>query len=155
MSLPTSWVDRIFEKLALVYGQAFLARWRDIDLNAVKSDWAHELSGYQHRPEAIAWALSNLPPEHAPTVLLFKALCGNAPAPQVAMAPEPKADPERLRAELAKLAPVLAKPVQQSVDGRDWARRIMVRHEAGEPLKRYTLESARMALGLIPGPVMS
>ena len=40
MSLPLPWVDRIFEKLVLVYGQPFLARWRDIKLDAVKVELA-------------------------------------------------------------------------------------------------------------------
>ena len=36
MSLPLIWVDHIFEKLTVTYGQQFLGRWRDVDLNAVK-----------------------------------------------------------------------------------------------------------------------
>ena len=69
MSLPSPWVDRIFDKLTLTYGQAFLRRWQDIDMGAVKSDWAHELAGFAQHPRAIAWALDNLYPEKPPTVL--------------------------------------------------------------------------------------
>ena len=81
MSLPLPWVDRIFEKLTLVYGQAFLARWRDLDLDAVKADWAHELDGFERHPKAIAHALQALPPEKPPTVLQFRELARRAPLP--------------------------------------------------------------------------
>lgn len=144
MSLPTPWVDRIFDKLTLVYGQQFLRRWADIDLNAVKSDWAHELSGFQQHPRAISWALQNLPPDKAPTVLEFKFLARRAPPEELPRLEQPKADPERVAAELAKLAPVLAAPPVRA--NTDWAKRIVARAEAGERLSPLTLRMAREAL---------
>ena len=131
MSLPLPWVDRVFEKLTLVYGQAFLARWRDIDLNAVKSDWCHEMAGMEKSPSRIAFALANLP-ERPPSVIEFRALCRSAPVPDVPKLPEPKADPERVAQELAKLRNTsLAQPMQ-SVGCKDWARRILRRVEQGD-----------------------
>ena len=62
MSLPAAWTDKIFKKMTLAYGRDFLARWEGIDLNDVKSDWSHELAGFADHPEAIAYALANLPP---------------------------------------------------------------------------------------------
>jgi hypothetical protein len=144
MSLPTPWVDRIFDKLTLVYGQAFLRRWSDIDINAVKSDWAHELAGFAQHPRAIAYALDNLPADKPPTVLEFRAMARRAPPADVPKLDAPKANPERVATELAKLAPVLKK--RQSVDGKDWARRIIARHEAGEKLTAVAVKFAREAL---------
>lgn len=144
MSLPTPWVDRIFDKLTLTYGQSFLRRWTDIDLNAVKSDWAHELSGFEAHPKAIAWALQNLPPDSPPTVLQFKFLARRAPPDELPRLEAPKADPERVAAELAKLAPVLKAPAARP--STDWARRIVDRAEAGEILSPTTLRMAREAL---------
>lgn len=144
MSLPVSWVDRIFDKLTLTYGQSFLRRWSDIDLNAVKSDWAHELSGFEAHPKAIAWALQNLPPDSPPTVLQFKFLARRAPPDELPRLDAPKADPERVAAELAKLAPLKETPkIRPSTD---WARRIVERAEAGEILAPLTLKLARDAL---------
>ena len=51
MTMPLAWIDRIFDKLTLTYGQQFLGRWRDVDMNSVKSDWLHELSGFEKSPE--------------------------------------------------------------------------------------------------------
>lgn len=144
MSLPLPWVDRIFDKLTLVYGQSFLRRWSDIDLNAVKADWAHELAGFEGHPKAIAWALQNLPPEKPPTVLEFRALARRAPAEELPRLDAPKADPERVAAELAKLAPIVEKP--NANDGRAWARAIVARHESGDRISPTTLRFAREAL---------
>lgn len=145
MSLPTPWVDRIFDKLTLVYGQSFLRRWSDIDLNAVKSDWAHELSGFEHHPKAIAWALQNLPMDKPPTVLDFKFLARRAPPEDLPRLEAPKADPARVAEELAKLAPVLKAPAARP--STDWASRIVERAEAGGKVAPATLRMAREALG--------
>jgi hypothetical protein len=144
MSLPTPWVDRIFDKLTLVYGQAFLRRWADIDLNAVKTDWAHELGGFAQQPRAIAFALENLPTERPPTVLEFKAMARRAPAPDVPRIEAPKADPERVAKELEKLAPLRQAPVK--ADRLDWAKRIVARAEGGERMAMGTLNIAKAAL---------
>ena len=144
MSLPTSWVDKIFDKLTLIYGQSFLRRWSDIDLNAVKSDWAHELAGFAQHPRAIAWALQNLPPERPPTVLEFRALARKTPAEEVSQIEAPRADPSRVAAELAKLAPVLRQA--PAVDGKEWARRILARDKSGEVIRPICLRFAREAL---------
>jgi hypothetical protein len=142
MSLPTPWVDRIFDKLTLIYGQSFLRRWADIDLNAVKSDWAHELAGFAQHPRAIAFALENLPPERPPTVLEFRAMARRAPAEDLPRLPEPKADPARVAAELAKMAPLKVDHSRIRLGRTDWAHRILARHAAGGRVTRTVLAMA-------------
>jgi hypothetical protein len=144
VSLPANWIDAIWDKLSLTYGQAFIRRWADMDLNAVKSDWAHELSGFKAHPKAIAWALQNLPADKPPTVLDFKFLARRAPPDELPRLEAPKADPERVAAELAKLAPVLKERPQRS--NLDWAKRIVARAEGGSKLSPLTLRMAREAL---------
>lgn len=78
MSLPLHWVEKLFQKLSLVYGRDFLGRWEGIPLEDVKADWAHELAGYENSPDSLAYALQHLPPR-APTVLEFRAICQHAP----------------------------------------------------------------------------
>lgn len=112
MSLPIPWIDRIFEKLTLTYGRDFVGRWEQAGVAAadVKADWAHELAGFESWPEAIAHALSHLPPDRPPTVLQFRDLCRRAPPKQHPQLPAPRADPERVKAELAKARAALAMP---------------------------------------------
>ena len=78
MSLPLPWVEKIFQKLSLVYGRDFLGRWEGIPIEDVKADWAHELAGYEHSPDSLAYALQHLP-VRAPTVLEFRNICQAAP----------------------------------------------------------------------------
>lgn len=143
MSLPTAWTDKIFAKLSLVYGRDFVGRWEGIALADVKTDWGHELAGFVGHPEAIAFALANLPPK-PPTVVEFRALARRAPLPDVPRLEAPKADPERIARELARLAPLKqGGPVHGA---RDWAHRIVARAEAGDPVHSITLRFAREAL---------
>lgn len=144
MSLPLQWVERIFDKLTLHYGQEFLGRWRDIDLNAVKSEWAHELAVFERAPNAIAFALSNLP-ERAPNVANFKALCRQAPATEDVALPAPKADPVRMRAELEKLS--ILKTTTVKAGNRDWAHAILKRLEDGAKISPTVVQMAKQALG--------
>lgn len=145
MSLPIAWIDKIFHKLTVAYGNDFLNRWKGIPLNDVKSDWADCLSGYQQSPQAIAFALENLPDSKPPTAQEFRALCRRTPVSSAPQLPEPKADPALVAAELTKLAPV-RKAASGGVDHKAWASRILVRHEGGEKINPCTLRFANEAL---------
>lgn len=147
MSLPSKAIDRLFDRLTATYGNEWITRWQGLDGQAIKSLWAHELSVYGNRLEAIAWALENLPPR-APNVIEFKHLCRSAPALEAPKLPEPKADPERLKQELSKLGEVRAKAVAGAglVDHKAWARRIIGRFDAGDRINPTSLRFAREAL---------
>jgi hypothetical protein len=145
MSLPTTWIDRIFEKLTLVYGREFLNRWEGVPLAEVKADWAHELAGFEHWPEAIKHGLQNLPPDRAPTVLAFRDLCRKAPQKAQEALPAPKADPERVRAHLNQLRAVLGRS-EPSADPLDWARNAIERNDQGCPVRPVLLREARRVM---------
>jgi hypothetical protein len=147
MSLPSKAIDRLFDRLSATYGSEWINRWQGLDGQAVKSLWAHELSGFSTRLDAIAWALENLP-SRSPNVIEFRNLCRSAPQPEMPRLPEPKADPERLKQELAKLSSMRAAAPKSIQDGKDWARRIIGRFEAGEKLNPTTLRFAKDALRL-------
>lgn len=76
--LPSAWIDRIFSKLTARYGRDFLSKYEGVDLDVVKADWAEELAGLQHRPQAIKYALDR-PDTKPPNVIEFKAACARAP----------------------------------------------------------------------------
>lgn len=146
MSLPAKWVEALFTKLTLAYGRDFLARWEGLDICDVKTDWGHELAGFVDHPEAIAYALANLPPK-APTVLDFRALCRRAPVKDAPRLESPAANPERVRAELAKLGDLRAVATQR-VGGRDWAQPIIDKAERGERVSPTVLRMAQQAKGM-------
>lgn len=145
MSLPSKAIDRLFERLALTYGNQWANLWNGLDENAVKSMWGHELQAFGNRLEAIAWALENLPAK-VPNAIEFKQLCRLAPLPPEKQLPAPKADPERVRQELAKLGELRKASKGVGFDHKGWARAIIARHDAGEKLNPTTLRFAREAL---------
>jgi len=144
MSLPDKALDRLFQRLSATYGAAWSRQWADVPVSDVKAAWAHELDVFSQSLHRIAWALENLPPK-CPNVIEFKAICRQAPAPDLPRLPEPKADPERVKAELLKLN---SQSHVAKQDPKDWARRILARKEAGEKLNPTSLRFAREALGL-------
>ena len=141
MSMPASWTEKIFMKLTLIYGRDFTGRWEGMNICDIKTDWSHELSGYENRPKAIAWALQNLPAGKPPTVLEFRKLCNTLPQEATVFLNEPKADPVRKAAVLAKLADAPPK-----IDGKEWARRIIQRKADGEFINPFSLNLAKGAL---------
>lgn len=146
MSLPIKAIDRLFERLAATYGAQWTRQWQDVPMVDVKTAWAHELSAYERHLDRLAWALENLP-SRCPNVIEFKNLCRQAPTPEQPRLPEPKADPERLKAELSKLGELRSKVLATAPAGRlDWARRIVARRVACERVSPCVLKMAKDAL---------
>lgn len=145
MSLPLNWVDKIFAKLALTYGHAFLSRWDGLPMDEVKADWALELRGFAQSPDAIKHALEHLPPDRPPTVLEFRNLCIRRPEVSSALLPSPKVNKEIMRRCLEGLKPLPTENTDRP--GLAWAHRIMARHEAGDFIHKATLGLAKSALG--------
>jgi len=140
-------IDRLFERLALTYGAAWQNSFGAAPITDVKSMWQHELSSFMQNKETmkrIVWALDNLP-ERVPNVIQFKNLCRMAPAPEVLMLPEPAADPERVAAELAKIAPMMAERTER-VDPKAWAKRLRFRNLAGERMRSIQIQMYKQAL---------
>jgi hypothetical protein len=82
-------------------------------------------------------------------VIEFRNLCRRAPAPELPRLPEPKADPERVRRELSKLGQIKQQVLTiKTLDSKEWARRLIARHEGGENIKPVVLRFAREALGI-------
>lgn len=144
--LPTPWVEKIFKKLTICYGRDFAGRWEGLEINDVIDDWAEELSGFKNWPEAISWALQNLPAGKPPTVLEFRAICFKAPKPDRKTLPEPVADKSRVDAELKKLSnpPIFNRYT-------DWIQDGLARLESGakvSPTVAAMIRDAASAKGL-------
>lgn len=145
MSLSLKAIDRIFDRLTTTYGRDFVSKFEGIDLNAVKSSWAHELAQFDGRLEMIGWALENLP-ERPPNVLQFRAICWLAPKPQELALPAPaKMDAEIVRQVAEGLK---AKPMG-TVDHKAWARKILKDKENGIVRTPTVVLFAKQALGLV------
>jgi hypothetical protein len=118
MKLKKVWIDRIFERLAGIYGLQFSAKFPNTE--EAKGVWATELGAYDSRPDAIQFALDNLPIDHAPNALEFREICRRAPRD------EPKAVRDDTPSNPEKAAEFARKAERLMRDDRDhlaWARR--------------------------------
>lgn len=149
-------IDRLFSALTLRYGTPFLDRWRDLDLTAVKLDWALDLACFAANLQAIRYGLDHLP-EKPPTVMEFKRLCHAMPQTVETVSyrgsvRSPTADERdalrRLSADI-KAKSMFAKP------GRQWAADLLRNDREGwhgnEPF-RGTLTSLSMARDALREP---
>ena len=159
--LPPEWTERIFAKLTLTYGRDFFARYEGQEAADVIEDWAHGMDGFYPRGgSAIAWALDNLP-ERPPNVREFRALARQGPfttpdEPMLTQQPSATelAQAQRKAADARALIEVAVaqcnRPAHDPVrhDARAWARALVSRRQAGEPIGSEALRMARRALGL-------
>jgi hypothetical protein len=143
MSLPERWIDRLFDKLAVTYGQSFLRQYDGVPMDKVKANWATELACYQQNPQALARGLSQLPPDRAPTVLQFRELC-KGPTEQQRLLQAPKPEP---------VNPVVAAKVKEAFKGKSgtdpkgWARDLKELESRGNGLTPFQRAAWREALG--------
>jgi hypothetical protein len=103
MSLPGAWVDSLFARLSVRYGETFMRQYADLDIGAVKADWADVLYGVSG--EGIGYGLRFLPIDRPPNAMQFVAICRRRPdSTQLALpGPAPKADPARVAEMMSKI----------------------------------------------------
>jgi len=140
--LPIEWVDRLFHKLALVYGVDVAKRYSGLDPAAVKQEWANCLSGFKDRPDALKFAIDHLPSDRCPSMLQFRDMCRQAPIPEHKALTAPKVDKAIVTKEMAKLVEEAFKPG----DPKAWAHKLKKRHDAGEQLTLVQIKSYKKAL---------
>lgn len=82
-----SWVEQLFARLQVRYGNRWSRLWEGIDPEAIKADWENVLGRlYLRRPEAISFGLDHLP-EMPPTSEQFLTLCLRSPGAALALPP--------------------------------------------------------------------
>jgi hypothetical protein len=118
------YVDRLFVRLLVRYGDAWTRKWEGIPIEAVKADWLEQLQPiFERNPKAVAYALEHLPADFPPNCDQFLRLCLQKPAEHVALpAPFSKPDPE-FAAQVVKRIEA-AKPVTRLSPGEECAQRL-------------------------------
>lgn len=143
MSLPASWVDRLFAKLTVTYGQGFLRQYEGIPIADVKVNWAEELASFQQSPDSIRYGLTYLPPSKAPTVLEFRDLCRKAPSSTLSLAAPRGESPAP---EVIAATRDAFRSLSQRGD-KDWAYALREREGHGKGLTLYQRKAWREAIG--------
>lgn len=143
MPMPASWIDKIFDKLTMVYGHQFIGRWSGLDLVKVKADWAHELDGMEAHPKAISYALQHLDPDHPPTVLQFREICRRSPEPKAPALPAPEINQQAAQAAIDKAVKTATAP---KFDVLHMQRQHMHQEISGVKLNKAQRDFWRVAL---------
>lgn len=152
MEIPQSWsaIDRLWARLIATWGRRFMDQYPGIEEDAVRAIWFRELQPFTRNRaglEKIAWALDNLDGDPMNAVQ-FRKLCAQAPSKQEPLKLPPKADPERLKAELARLADAKASIRRVGIpDGKEWVQTLIERAERGERLSSGQRLMLKNALG--------
>lgn len=73
-ALPSAWVEKLFTRLATMYGNKFLDMWKGLDLNAVKQAWAEDLYSYtgDELKRGLEWCKTQ---DWPPTLPAFMTAC--------------------------------------------------------------------------------
>ena len=142
--LPLKAIDRLFQRMLMVYGTEWSNKWRSMDDQEVKGTWAKELGSTT--VEELSWAVNNLP-VHAPNLIQFKDLCRQAPRKQDVPVVEwnGKTDEATAKKAIEQAGIVINSPKEKD-DGREWARKILKRQEGGELLSPAVVDMANAAL---------
>ena len=153
---PTEQTSTVIRKLFIMmhgsYGSLFLSKFstgekdaqgKDKGVRAAMKIWDAALRKFPESViETATGRLSQAHPEFPPNLPQFERLC-DAAAPRQTYAEEHNIP----RLEAPVVAPVAVSFAMQN-DGKDWARRILARAEAGDSIRTYTMESAQLALGM-------
>jgi hypothetical protein len=148
MTLPIAAVERLFDRLAMFYGNEFKNKWNGFPLSDVKSTWAYELSQFSDNLNAIGWALQNLP-DRCPNLIEFKNLCKQAPRPTTIALEAPKAPIEVVDSVISKIVSSLVLTPTNNIDHKRWAKRFKERHDNGEKLSPLQIKSYKYALDML------
>ena len=112
MRLPDKWVNYIVKELQGAYGQQFAGKFSKVDsgvdvgIENFKESLATRLGGFIDHPDALRYALDNLPETHCPNVPEFHKLAQSAPrrtSQALSYTPTP-ADEEKAKAIIEKAA---------------------------------------------------
>lgn len=141
MSLPDRWIEKIFARMLVRYGSAWLRMWEGVDEAAIKADWALQLAGYVDNPKALEHALGHLPADKPPTVAQFALLCRNAPRPSLKRLAAPIAPAER-RQEVVDAVHTAFRSASDNERKRT-VERIKARQAQGLPLSQLQRDTLR------------
>lgn len=140
------WIERLFSRLASLYGAAFGRQWEGTNLVDVKAVWAEKLGGFNAHQIGEALKLCD-DRQYPPNLPEFLGLCRRAiqlERPKMIEAPVLSKEEMRRRAE--QINGVVKK--EREYDYKAWANELNRRYLAVEELSDLQLSLSRSALGI-------
>lgn len=144
------WVDSLFSRLHIRYGDAWSRKWDGIPADALKADWHDQLARVVVRnPSAVTYALEHLPADFPPNSEQFLKLCLQQPVGYKAL-PAPVTKPNAAFAGDVRQRIRDAKPQTRLSPGEECAQRLEAKIARGEKLsyqQRAQLDAIRRMTG--------
>lgn len=145
-----AWIAAIFARLTVAYGERFKAMYGEQPSATIKADWAKRLlhvSGAR-----IRYALDNLPPDHPPNAMQFRALCMSMRLEPIRALENRLATtpPGHILERLGDTIAALGGASPMGKDPRAWAYRLKAREEAGEKLTEFQKQAWRSSVRAPP-----
>lgn len=133
-------IGRLFERMGALYGAAWDRSIGMTPIADVKTVWGEYLAGFD--VDDVSYALDKLS-EKCPNVFAFRDLCRAAPKKQMLKLERPQADPLKVSEEIAKQVKVKEAMQQHRYNPKEWAPKIVYRHENGEKISPTVLKMAK------------
>lgn len=128
---PRHWVAALFEKMSRMWGNTFLDKWRDTDLDGVMIEWGkglRKLSNAELKAGVETLMMQKFPPSLPEFYALCKARRFVEAATQSALLPDQtKADPTNVEKNLSGMRRIAAAFKQAKEPSAEWAFRLLQR----------------------------
>lgn len=108
MALSSHWIEKIFARMLVRYGAAWLRKYPGLEVDAVKADWALVLAPYEDNAKALYHGLGNLPDDAPPNAKEFARICRGVPQVAVPRLGAPVSGPDRRREVVKKVREAFA-----------------------------------------------
>ncbi|MGF6920167.1 hypothetical protein [Paraburkholderia sp. 40] len=153
-SIPEHWIERLFSRMASLYGSRFADMWRDGEIDEIKATWREGLAGQSD--DALRRGVAALfhEPPYPPTLPRFIELCRPQPAMyqpnRVALTDERRTSPEQAREQLARIREIAGGLLREhgapAGGGIRWAFRLLQRAQDGEHITAHQIGFAKEAI---------
>ncbi|MCO1396397.1 hypothetical protein [Burkholderia cenocepacia] len=155
-AVPEHWVTELFKRMGRMWGNAFLEKWPQDDLQGVKIEWARglrKLSTSELKSGVDALLTLKFPPSLPEFYGLCKQMRLHEMPRAEALTDQTKADPETVRANLERMREIIAPLLQPREITAEWAYKLLMRGESrsGKALTHEVIRCASDAISSSAG----
>jgi hypothetical protein len=146
-AVPQSWVNELFKRMARMWGNVFLDKWRDVDLEGVKIEWGkglRKLSSTELKAGVEALLTLKFPPSLPEFYGLCKQMRLHEMPRAEALTDQTRADAHTVHASVSRMRDALAPLTRSPEPTAEWAYRLLMRGESASG-KQLPFEVVRCA----------
>lgn len=148
---PRHWVAALFEKMTRMWGNTFLDKWRDVDLEGVMQEWGkglRKLSGAELKAGVDALMTLKFPPSLPEFYGICKQMRLHEMPRAEALTDQTKADVHVVGEQMAKMRAIMAPLMQPREITAEWAYKLLMlgTQRNGKPLTHEGIRCASDAI---------